>query len=132
MADFRPVRPFFSFWRSNVIVPAAPIIPGDEDRGLRPQTALDDSVHLAHAPLHTVGDVPDRRIRPFILRDGRMLAELARRVDPRNGRKLSAGGIRSALSGRKLRPSRQSFDHSESLAARIAPGKSGGVQTGRP
>ena len=131
ITELGTVSPFFHFWRINVIIPAAPIIPGDEDRRLRPQTALNYGVHLADGPLHAVGDISDWRIRTFIFRVWRMFAESVRRVDPGNGGKLSGGGVRRELTGRKLRPRRESFNESKRIAAIVGPTKTGGVKAGR-
>src|SRR2546425_1900033 len=49
-------RPLLDILWLDVIVPATPVVPGDEDDGLRPQAALDDCIHLIHCPLHARAD----------------------------------------------------------------------------
>ena len=49
--------PFFDDLRIDVIEPAAPIIPGDEDRRLVPQPTRDDRIHLIDRPSHAVGNI---------------------------------------------------------------------------
>jgi hypothetical protein len=131
IAELCTVRPFFHFRRIDMIIPAAPIIPSDEDRSLRPQTAFNYGVHLGDGPLHAVGDISDWRIRTLIPRVGRMLTERVRRVDPGNGGKSSRGGVCGELSGGKLGPCRQSFNESERVATIVGPCKAGGVKAGR-
>jgi hypothetical protein len=131
IAELCTVSPFFHFQRINVIIPAAPVIPGDEDRRLRPQAALNYGVHLTDGPLHAVRDISDWRIGTFIRRVRWMLTESVRRVDPGNGRKLSRGGVGGELSGRKLGPRRQSFNECERVTTIVGPCETGGVKTGR-
>ena len=49
--------PRFDDWWINVIEPAAPIVPGDEDGRLIPQPTGDDRIDLIDGPIHAVGDV---------------------------------------------------------------------------
>src|SRR3989440_11949289 len=49
-------RPLLDILWLDVIIPATPVVPGDEDHGLRPQAALDDCIHLIHCPLHARAD----------------------------------------------------------------------------
>src|SRR5262249_4679788 len=44
--------PPFDHWWIDVIEPAAPIVPGDEDRRLVPEPTGDDCVHLFDSPAH--------------------------------------------------------------------------------
>ena len=62
VTELRAVRPGFDPLRDHVVEPAAPIVPGDEDRGLGPQAALHHGVDLVHGPLHAVGDISDEWI----------------------------------------------------------------------
>src|SRR5215471_12948149 len=49
--------PSFDDGRIDMIEPAAPIVPGDEDSRLVPQPTGDDRVDLLDRPTHPVGDV---------------------------------------------------------------------------
>src|SRR6516162_11832064 len=130
IAELCTVGPFLHLRRINVGVPPTPVIPGNEDRYLRPQTALNYGVHLADGPRHTVGDISHWRVRALVLRVGWMLAQSVRRVDPRNGRQLSCSGVLGELIRSKLRPLRQRLNQPKRIAAVIAPCETGGVEAG--
>src|SRR5215472_4896274 len=49
--------PSFDNGRIDMIEPAAPIVPGDEDRRLVPEPTGNDRVDLFDRPTHAVGDV---------------------------------------------------------------------------
>jgi hypothetical protein len=49
--------PSFDNRRIDMIEPAAPIVPGDEDRRLIPEPTGDDRIDLINRPTHAVGDV---------------------------------------------------------------------------
>src|SRR5256885_9953083 len=56
----RIVLPLLDVRRVHVIEPPAPIVPGDEDGRLRPQSAPHDGVDLIDRPLHAARYVADR------------------------------------------------------------------------
>ena len=74
------VLPLFNLWRSDVIVPAAPIVPRDEDRRVVPLAALNVCIDLVRCPLRAQRHIAD--VLALVLRIGRVLAEFVRRVNP--------------------------------------------------
>src|SRR5215469_11868578 len=46
--------------RIDVVEPAAPVVPGDEDRRLVPEPTADDCIHLLDRPPHAIGYVLQR------------------------------------------------------------------------
>jgi len=77
----RIVLPWFDIRRIYMIEPAAPIIPCDKDRRLRPQSALYDGVDLVYGPLHAVRDIADQRITSIVgIRS--VFARVVRRINP--------------------------------------------------
>src|ERR1700694_4517585 len=57
VAELRAVGPLLNVRWRDVVPPATPVVPGDEDRDLRPQASLDDRLDLACGPLAALGDV---------------------------------------------------------------------------
>src|SRR6266403_5603338 len=75
-----------------MIVPAAPIVPGDENSGRIPNLALGHLADASHGPLHPL---PNTR--------GRMLAQFsgrAWRIKPRDAWQFARGDVRVELCGR--------------------------------
>src|SRR5215471_8491412 len=103
-----------------MIPPAAPVIPGYEDRRLRPQTSLHDGIHLVDRPLHSTGHVFNR-----------MLAEPGRRVNPRNRRQLPRSRVLRELRRRKFWPPAKRLKHFKGVSAVVAPTQTRGVETCR-
>src|SRR5262245_17880133 len=110
-----------------MVVPAAPIVPGYEDGGLGPRSALDDRVHLIDRPLHPMGDVAYEGVAP-VRRIGRVLAGVLRLVDPRYRRHSRRECVLLELVGRLLVATRQALDEVEYVAAVVGPGEPGLVQ----
>src|SRR5580704_9840407 len=75
VAKLRAVGPFLDLRWINMVVPATPIVPSNENRCPRPETTLHNGVHLINGPLHSVRDVADGRIRASIWWIRWMLAE---------------------------------------------------------
>src|SRR5205823_15076367 len=80
--ELRAVGPFLDQWWSDVVVPATPFVPGDEDDSVRPEATLDHGIHLVCGPFLAGLD-----------RLGRVLAQPGRSVDPGDRGPLAGGGI---------------------------------------
>ena len=86
-------RPLFHVFRVNVIEPAAPVVPGDEDDSVGPDAPLYDGVHLLDGPLHARtydGTRSDAM--------GRVFAEVLR-IQPGDGGEITSGGVNGELLG---------------------------------
>src|SRR2546423_3076901 len=88
IGELRPVRPFLDHGRRNVVVPTTPIVPGDEDNGIRPESTLDDGIELLRRPFLAGLDRLDR-----------MLAQSLWTVEPGHGWQFAGRGIRRELLG---------------------------------
>jgi hypothetical protein len=107
------VLPRFLHRRHNMIEPAAPVVPGDEDRGTAPQSARHDGRDLIRCPLRADGDV--------LLR---MLAQirLAVPIEPRNTRQFSVRGVLLEGVARAVRRVASQFGNvREGIAAVVPP-----------
>src|SRR6202035_2655098 len=82
VGERRSVCPFLDERRGDVVVPTAPVVPGDEDHGVGPEPTLDDRIDLLRGPVLAILDRLDG-----------MLTHPGWSVEPGNGGKLSSRGI---------------------------------------
>ena len=129
VAELRAVAPLLHLRRIDVVGPAAPVVPRDEDRGLVPEPARDDRLDLLSRPRRAVRDVADA-VLPVGGGVGRMLAEDVARVDPRDGRQLARCGVGGELRRGELL-SGERLDELEGVAAVVAPRVPGLLELGR-
>ena len=101
VAELRAVRPGFHVRRIDMVEPAAPVVPSDEDHAVGPKPTFDNGVDLVHRPLHAMHDVPNQGIA-CVVGIRRMFARVMRRIHPRDVWKLSRAGIDAELFGLKL------------------------------
>src|SRR5437867_11058953 len=114
IAKLRAVGPFLDHWWSDVVVPATPIVPGDEDDGVRPEATLDHGIHLVGGPFLAGLDRLDG-----------VLAQAGRSVDPGHRRQLAGGGIfGEAIRGDVVLAAFQGRDVTVGVPAVVAPGQS--------
>src|SRR5438477_270864 len=97
VSKLRAVGPLFYPRWSDVTPPTAPVVPGDEDRNVRPQSGRDDRLHLAHSPLAAFADVAGTR-RPLRRGVRRMFAQHIVCVAPRACGKATRGAVLSRVS----------------------------------
>src|SRR5215469_9548622 len=76
-----------------MVVKTAPIVPGDEERGFRPQGTLGDGRDTRRGPLR-----PGPDVRLAITRSG-MLIECPRGVQPRHRRQRTGSRVRVEVRG---------------------------------
>ena len=127
--ELGPILPLLDFRRRDMVPPASPVVPGDEDRDLRPKARSHDRVDLVHSPLHPLGDVAVAG-SPFRRSIGRVLAQKAVRIEPGNGRQLAGGGVfRELLPGPLLAGG--VLDELERVAGVVAPRESRRIKLGR-
>src|SRR5258705_7773480 len=75
------IGPLLDLGRGHMVPPAAPVVPRDEDRNLRPESRRDDGLHLARGPLVASGDVA-RTSGTLGRRVGGMLAQRLVGIEP--------------------------------------------------
>src|SRR5256884_6617627 len=80
--ELRAVGPFLDQRWLDMVEPAAPVVPGDEDDRVAPQTALDDGIHLVGGPFLAGLDRFDR-----------MVAQPLRPADPGYRRQFAGHSI---------------------------------------
>src|SRR5438128_11373538 len=86
------VGPFLHQRRRDVVVPATPIVPGNEDDAVRPEATLDHGIHLVGCPSLASLDGFDR-----------VLAQAGRSVDPGHSGQLAGFGTFRAATARAPR-----------------------------
>src|SRR5437879_13461109 len=96
VSKLRAVGPLFYPRWSDVIPPTAPVVPGDEDRNVRPQSGRADRRHLAHSPLAAFADAAGTR-RPLRRGVRRLFAHHIVCVEPRDRGPLLGGGVATEL-----------------------------------
>src|SRR5437762_2462175 len=120
VAELRTVCPFLDQRRLDVVVPATPVIPRDEDDGAGPQATLDDGIDLVRRPFLAGPDGLDG-----------VLAQSFGTVEPGGGRQVAGGCVPGELlRGDVLLAALQSAAVSVSVATVIPPGQSGFLQRG--
>src|SRR5262249_54025033 len=108
-------RPGFHHRRLDVIIPPAPIIPGDKDRRLVPQGTSANGLELLDRPAHPIRDVLCGVLAP---------RGLLGRVEPGHRREMALARILGKRLG--VVAARMPFERSdvlESIATIVAPGK---------
>src|SRR6266550_7095234 len=78
--ELRAIGPLLDLGRGHVVPPPAPVVPGDEDRNLWPESRGDDGQDLARGPRTALGDV-SRAGGALGRRVGGMLAQRLVRVE---------------------------------------------------
>src|SRR5436190_18821811 len=86
VAELRAVFPFLDQRRLDVVVPATPVIPRDEDDGAGPQPTLDDGIDLLRRPFLAGPDGLDG-----------VLAQSFGTVEPGDRRQVAGGCVPSEL-----------------------------------
>src|ERR1700674_1386274 len=125
------VLPKLDVWRINMVKPAAPVIPSNEDGALRPQPTLNDGIHLVHRPLHAGCHVANQRVAAPVGRVRGMLAGVMGSVETRDSGKIRCGCILYKLAGTQARPPVEALDKIESIPAVVPPSPVHLVKTGR-
>src|SRR5439155_395753 len=92
IVELRAVFPLLDLGGRDMVPPASPVVPGDEDRNARPQSGGDHSLDLAHGPLAAFAHVASARgsLRRGV---GWMLAHHIVGVEPRHGWQRARGCI---------------------------------------
>lgn len=121
VAELCPIAPLFYVRRLDVIEPAAPVVPGDEDSCAGPESTLDNSVDLSYCPRLSLGnDFPG------------MFAQASGCVDPRDGWQVPCRCIHRELLKPDTRTmSPQTRNEVECIPPVVPPVKPGTFQAGR-
>src|SRR5438067_6151592 len=120
ISKLRAVGPFLHQRRRDVVVPATPIVPGDEDDGVRPEATLDHGIHLVCGPFLAGLDRLDR-----------VLAQAGRAVDPGHRRQLAGRGIfGEAIGGDVVLAAFERGDVAVGVTAVITPAEPGLLECG--
>src|SRR5947208_2821583 len=111
--ELRAVGPFLDQRWLDMVEPAAPVVPGDEDDRVAPQTALDDGIYLVGSPFLAGLDRFDR-----------MFAQPLGPVDPGDRRQFAGRGIlRKAVRAHIVFAAFEGRNVTVGIAAVVAPGE---------